>query len=287
MLRAALKSVGLHGLAMLLLYVGVPRLLADAPPVESVVVVDLVPIAEVRNLPSTMVPPEPERAPEPPPEPPAPPELEPVALPEPEPVVLPEPEPEPAELVAPEPEPEPAPEPEPQPVEVARLPKEIARPRKKPTPPSPLDFEKALRSLEDLEPPPPSEPEPEPAVRLDPIEQLLAEADTPYRTDAPLSMTEKDSIRAQIQRNWNVPAGARDAQTMSVTLRLRLGPDGTVEHVEVVERERMLADPFFRTMAESAVRAVRKTGRIRYLSPEKYSKWRDIKVTFNPKDMFG
>jgi outer membrane biosynthesis protein TonB len=275
--HAALKSAGLHGLALLLAYVGVPQLLAEVPPAESVMVVDLVPIAEVRNLPSTTLPPKPERAPAPPPEPPAPPEPEPeqAALPEPEPVAP--PEPEPAQLVAPEPVPDP--EPEPQPVEVARLPAEITRPRKKPKPPSPLDFEKALRSLEDLEP--------APAAALDPIEQVLAEVETPYRLDAPLSMTEIDSIKAQIQRNWNVPAGARDAQTMTVTLRLRLGPDGTVEHVEVVEAARMQADPFFRTMAESAVRAVLKTGRIMYLSPEKYSRWRDLKLTFNPEDMFG
>ena len=154
-----------------------------------------------------------------------------------------------------------------------------------------LDFEAALQSLDDLEPAPPT-PEAETAAVAevpDLIEALLAEAPTPYRFDIPLSQTEVDAIRSQIQRHWNVPAGALGAHEMKVTLHLRLGRDGTVERVEVVEadRRRMLTDGFFRTMAESAVRAVHKTGQIKYLSPEKYEQWRDIKVTFDPKEMYG
>jgi len=101
-----------------------------------------------------------------------------------------------------------------------------------------------------------------------------------------LSMTEIDSIRAQIHRNWNLPAGARDAQTMTVTLRIQLARDGTVRSVEVVDAARMQEDPFFRTMAESAVRAVNRTGQIKNLSPDNYSLWRDIAVRFDPREMF-
>ena len=50
---------------------------------------------------------------------------------------------------------------------------------------------------------------------------------------------------------------------------------------------RMQSDPFYRTMAESAVRAVRKTEQIQYLSPKKYEQWRDIKLTFDPREMYG
>jgi len=188
-------------------------------------------------------------------------------------------------------EPEPEPEPVPEPVEVAALPMEIQRPRDKPTPPPRLDFDAALQSLEEMEPAP-RQPEPEPEAQpaaIDPIDQLLAEAETTYRSDIPLSQTEIDAIRSQIQRNWNVPAGARDAHEMRVTLRLQLRRDGTVERVDVDEsdRARMRTDTFYRSMAESAVRAVRKTGQIQYLSPEKYEQWRDIKLTFDPKEMYG
>ncbi len=304
MLRALGKSILLHLVVITLVYVGVPHLFEAPPPQETVTTATFVPIAEARNLPDVMPAveepepePEPSEAP-PPPQvedvpPPPPPEPEPVpepeiAEPEPAPPPLPEPEPEP-EVVEPEPEPEP----EPAPVAVAALPQEIQRPRDKPTPPPRLDFDAALQSLEEMEPAP-RQPEPEPVAdaqpaAVDPIDQLLAEADAPYRSDIPLSQTEIDAIRSQIQRNWSVPAGARDAHEMRVTLRLQLRRDGTVERVEVDEsdRARMQTDPFYRTMAESAVRAVRKTGQIQYLSPDKYERWRDIKLTFDPREMYG
>jgi len=273
----------------------VPHLLHEAPPVENVIVVDMVAIAEQRNLPNRMIEPAPEPEPEAEPEPVAeePPEATPPPPPPPpgpEPVAEPAPPPEPEVAAAePAPPPEPAPEPEPEP---ARLPSEIDRPAPKPEPPR-LDFEQALKSLEQDAPAPPRperepEPEPEPApAAIDPIERLLAVADTPYLADAPLSMTEIDSIREQIRRNWNVPAGARDAHITEVQLRIQLAQDGTVRRVEVVDQQRMRSDAFFRTMAESAVRAVNKTGRIQNLAPQKYHLWRDIVVTFNPKDMFG
>ena len=303
MLRAAMRSGLLHIAVIVAAYVGLPHLLEEAPTAENVIVVDMVQVAEQRNLPNRMIEPEPQPEPEPEPvkqeapkvEPPPPPPPEaaeaPPPVPAPEPAAAPPPPPEP-EIAAPAPAPEPTPEPEPEPLaaEAAPLPAEIDRPIRKPEPPSPLDFEQALKSLEAAAPEPPQprrEPEPAPPAAADPIETLLAAADTPFRRDAPLSMTEIDNIREQIRRNWNVPAGARDAQITEVTLRIQLAQDGTVRRVEVVDQERMRRDPFFRTMAESAVRAVNKTGRIVNLSPDKYHLWRDMVVTFDPKEMFG
>jgi outer membrane biosynthesis protein TonB len=299
MLRAALRSGVLHIAVIFAAYVGVPHLLHESPPVENVIVVDMVPIAEQRNLPNRPIEPAPEPEPEPKPEPEpiaetppeaTPPPPPPPPEPEPEPVAEPAPPPEPEVAAAePAPPPEPAPEPEPAPAESERLPSEIDHPAAKPEPPQQLAFERALESLEETAPEPPRTeraPEPEPAA-ADPIEKLLAVADTPYRSEAALSMTEIDSIREQIRRNWNVPAGARDAHITEVRLRIQLAQDGTVRQVEVVDQQRMRSDRLFRTMAESAVRAVNKTGRIVNLAPEKYHLWRDIVVTFNPKDMFG
>lgn len=300
MLRALGNSIVLHFVVITAVYVGVPHLFEAPPLQETVTTATFVPIAEARNLPDIMPvvdepepEPEPSEAPPPPrvedtPPPPPPPAPEP-EIAEPEPIVEPEPV---AAVEPPPPLPEPMPEvAEPEPVEVAALPQEIQRPRDKPRPPPRLDFDAALQSLEEMEPAP-RQPEPEteaPPEAVDPIEQLLAEADSPYRSDIPLSQTEIDTIRSQIQRNWNVPAGARDAHEMRVTLRLQLRRDGTVERVDVDEndRARMRTDPFYRSMAESAVRAVRKTERIQYLSPEKYEQWRDIRLTFDPKEMYG
>lgn len=303
-------------------WLGLPHLLDDSVLSENVIVVDMVEIAELRNLPNQVVEPpaeptpDPEKEPQPPepehveeatpPPPPPPTDAPPPVIAEPAPTPEPEPEPEPVEMAAPDPEPtplpepaalpEPKPEPEPEPVQVAQVPKEVSRPKRKPKPPSRLDFEKALESLDDIEPlqvlaPNDDIPEPEapPEEIIDPIDELLASADSTFRNDAPLSMSEIDNIRSQIQQNWNVPGGARGAEAMVVTLRIKLGPDGTVTSVEVAEddRRRMRDDGFFRTMAESAVRAVNRTRQIKYLSAEKYHLWRDITVKFDPKEMFG
>ena len=305
---AAIKSGLFHALIVIVGWVGLPHLFDEPALSENVIIVDMVEISALRNLPSQVIeptaepateqeppPPEPEPVEDTPPPPteaaPPPPEL---AEPEP----APEPEPEPVGVAAPDPEPIPLPEPAalPEPVQVASAPKEISRPNRKPKPPSRFDFEKALESLDDIDPVQPvtpvddvPEPDAPPEEAIDPIAEALASADTPYRSDAPLSMSEIDNIRSQIQRNFSMPVGARGAESMIVTLRIMLRPDGTVTSVEVAEddRHRMREDRFFRSMAESAVRAVNRTRQIKFLSPEKYHLWRDITVTFDPREMFG
>ncbi len=310
MTGAVFKSALWHIAAILFAWAGLPILADDPPPGDPVIIVEMVSIAEMRNLPVATIAP-PVSPVEVPPSPAAEPEAalttaaalpSPVALPEPAPALpaVPEPEPAPAADPAPEspsipsPPPRPAREaaPEPEREEVARLPDSIDRPKRKPRPPQ-FDFDRALERIDDIErtlasrePEAPENERPREAAP-DPVEHLLARADDPYRADTALTMTEIDAIRAQIQRNWAVPAGAESAHEMTVTLRLRLGIDGTVQSVEVVETARMERDSFFRTMAESAVRAVRRTARIDGLSADSYRLWRDIEMRFNPKDMFG
>ena len=162
-------------------------------------------------------------------------------------------------------------------------------PRPPPEPPDP--FADVVKSVEELEKKRQTRELDDDAKTtppdIDPIEQALAQANTPFSDSIPLSMSEIDNIRYQIQRNWSLPAGARDAQNMVVTLRIQLNPDGTVTGVSVLNESRMRSDPFFRAMAESTVRAVLKTDRIKNLSPEKYELWRDMRINFDPREMFS
>ena len=295
-------SGGCHCIAVLALYFGMPHLWSDEPVDETVVIVDLVTVAEDRNLPK-MAPVSKEKndisantaAVSPPPPPPPPP-----ASSRPAEVVL-------AEGAIPVPSVPQAPER----VEsfqddpVLDLPRDVIPPEVKPikrtrlaspaTPPDertkPDPFASVLKSVEELEENQPNsqddlerEPVESPS---NPIEEILAKADSEFVETAPLSMTELDSIRHQIQKHWNLPAGARDAHNMRVTLSISLGRDGTVLDVAIVNSGQAKTDTFFRAMAESAVRAVWKTEKIRYLSPEKYHLWRDMKLNFDPSDMFG
>jgi hypothetical protein len=105
-----------------------------------------------------------------------------------------------------------------------------------------------------------------------------------------MTMSEIDAIRYQIQRCWSVPAGARDAGDLVVRLRVFLNPDGSLSRApEIVESARApsVGEEYYRAAAESARRAVQVCSPLKNLPPAKYEKWRELTLTFNPKDMLG
>jgi len=107
-----------------------------------------------------------------------------------------------------------------------------------------------------------------------------------YDASKPLSMSEKDSIRDQMRRCWNPPAGAKDANNLVVTLHILMNADGTVSTVELAHDEsRYHSDSFFRAAADSAMRALRECSPLKNMPADKYGTWRDMEFTFDPKDM--
>jgi outer membrane biosynthesis protein TonB len=107
-----------------------------------------------------------------------------------------------------------------------------------------------------------------------------------YDSSQPLSMSELDAIRNQIQKCWDVPAGARDAQNLVVTLHIDVNQDGTVTNVKLAQDEgRYGSDSFFRAAADSAMRAVNRCSPLKDLPADKYSRWSSMSMTFDPKDM--
>jgi outer membrane biosynthesis protein TonB len=109
-----------------------------------------------------------------------------------------------------------------------------------------------------------------------------------YDASQPMSMNEKDAIRNQFQKCWDVPAGAKDAQNLVVTLHIEVNEDGSVSKVEMARDEgRYHSDGFFQAAADSAMRAVRRCSPLHNLPQEKYSTWRDMELTFDPKEMLN
>ena len=97
-----------------------------------------------------------------------------------------------------------------------------------------------------------------------------------------------DAFRSKIEGCWSIPAGARDAINLVVTLRIFLNPDGSLARApEVTDKERIgtRGQEFFRIAAESAIRAVHKCAPYEMLPAEKYETWRDIKLTFDPRNI--
>jgi outer membrane biosynthesis protein TonB len=108
-----------------------------------------------------------------------------------------------------------------------------------------------------------------------------------YDPTLPLSISEKDAIRSQIAKCWSVPAGAKDAHELIVILRLELAQDGSVIKVELAKdsKSRYASDNFYRAAADSAMRAVKQCSPLQNLPVDKYGTWRDMELTFDPKEM--
>jgi hypothetical protein len=198
--------------------------------------------------------------------------------------------------------PKPAPQPEPTPAPAPPLP---SPPAPKPAPPEP----KAVPQPPPPAPPPPkpTPPKPKPDQNFDSLLKNLAkndsarnEAQPTPRTNTPsrprassqpvaplgaqLTMSEKDLVMQQINRCWYVPQGARGAANLTPEFRLTMNPDGTVRAAQLLNTERM-SDPFFRSAAESARRALfnPECSPLK-LPPDKYNEWQTFTVTFDPRD---
>ncbi len=293
MRRSVLTSGIAHLVAIFFAIFGLPYF---TPPIETPppIAVDLVTIADITNPP----PPKRQKAPPTPkPEPTPKPDPKPEPVPaKPEPAAPPEPTPPPPEP-KPEPKPEPAPEPTPQP-EPTPEPKPEQPPPPKPKPEAP----KPPKPEAEKKPPQKKKQE----VSLDDIAALLdkrkaatapeeSAVDDPQpnksrqqnMTDAPLTMSEIDAVRVQIIRCWNPPIGARDADKMVVRVRLTYNPNGTLAgQPELVDRAALMQGGAYQAMAESVLRAVLRCQPLK-LPQDKYNSWRDIEMTFSPKDMIG
>jgi colicin import membrane protein len=99
-----------------------------------------------------------------------------------------------------------------------------------------------------------------------------------------LTQSEMDALRAQIQRCWNVPAGAVDAQNLRVSVQVRLDPSGAVEGAPQIITGGG-GEGIERAAAESARRAILQCAPYN-LPTEKYEAWADVVVNFDPSEMF-
>jgi hypothetical protein len=94
------------------------------------------------------------------------------------------------------------------------------------------------------------------------------------------------AIQEQMSRCWRIDAGARDADSLIVEIRVKLNPDATVRDATIVDFERMFTDSFFRSAAENARRAILRCSPFT-LPANKYEVWRELTLRFDPSRMFG
>lgn len=287
MRKAAYYSAGLHLGIVFFAAVIWPFIKPEPDLPEQIMPVEIVAAAPQSKAPDPTPDPKPEPAPEPPkevkseppqPTPPQPAQPQPPAPKveqQPEAVPLPKPQP---------PKPEPPKETaQPQPPE----PQVRPTPKDKPQPPSKNLMASVLKTVEKLDQ---DQKKAEKADKSAP----KTDTQTPPTPSATVSNLERnrreaqlgDLVRQQIKQCWNVPAGAKDIQNMVVEIRMQLGPDGTVYKAEPRDLSRMNSDSFYRTFAESAMRAVLnpRCNPLK-LPPDSYDIWRDMTLVFNPKDL--
>jgi hypothetical protein len=111
-------------------------------------------------------------------------------------------------------------------------------------------------------------------------------ADTPNISDA-LSLSEMDAVRAQVMSCWLEPTGLKEGEKLIVEIRVQVNRDRTVYNAEIVDKARMRRDPFYRTLGESAIRALYNPRcSPLLLPPEKYNTWKDITFRFTPGEIY-
>jgi len=99
-----------------------------------------------------------------------------------------------------------------------------------------------------------------------------------------LSQSEMDALRGQVQRCWNIPAGAIDGDTLKVSVKFKLDRTGALEgSPEIISGGG--SNGVERAAAEAARRAVTRCAPYN-LPVEKYESWADVIVNFDPSEMF-
>ncbi len=98
-----------------------------------------------------------------------------------------------------------------------------------------------------------------------------------------MSLSELDALRQRLAQLWNIPAGAKDPQELVVQIRMKLKPDGTLAGPPMVLTSGK--SPLFVAARDSAIRALFRGQPYDMLRPENYELWKDIEITFDPRDM--
>src|SRR6516165_9114822 len=100
---------------------------------------------------------------------------------------------------------------------------------------------------------------------------------------AQLSLSELEALRARLAQLWTVPAGAKDPQELVVLVRIKLNRDGKLAAPPVVLSSGK--SPLFMAARDSAIRALFRGQPYDMLKPEHYEQWKDVEITFDPRDM--
>jgi colicin import membrane protein len=103
---------------------------------------------------------------------------------------------------------------------------------------------------------------------------------------AQISLSELDALRQRLAQLWTPPAGAKNPEELVVVFRIKLRPDGRLAPGPWPQLVSSGNTPLAIAARESAARALNRGQPFDMLKPEHYEQWKDIEITFDPRDMF-
>jgi outer membrane biosynthesis protein TonB len=101
-----------------------------------------------------------------------------------------------------------------------------------------------------------------------------------------LTITQEDAIKSQIFKCWNIPIGLPYNENLTVKVRIKLNPDGSLISSEILDQSRMNAvgQNYYKILAESALRAVKLCNPLK-VPPTEYEKWKEMQLNFDAREM--
>jgi colicin import membrane protein len=99
-----------------------------------------------------------------------------------------------------------------------------------------------------------------------------------------LSQSELDAMRQRLMQLWNPPAGVQNPEQLVVKIRVQLGKDGKLSGPPIVLTSGR--GTLFETARDNAIRALFRGQPFEMLSPTTYDLWKEIEITFDPRDMY-
>jgi len=104
-----------------------------------------------------------------------------------------------------------------------------------------------------------------------------------------LSISEHDNIKRQIQDMWELTrfSGSKDAEKMTVTLKVTIEKDGTVTAVKHVGGNDNGNKAVYNIVVETAILAVQKASPIQNLNQNNYNAWHQLEMNFDPRELMN
>ena len=100
-----------------------------------------------------------------------------------------------------------------------------------------------------------------------------------------LSQSELDALRSRLMGLWNPPVGIKNPEAYVIRVRIQLSKSRSLSAPPILLSHGQ--DAIWEAAAASALRAVMRGQPYDMLKIEHYDTWKDIEVTFDPREMFG